>query len=138
MEDTTIGQLIDYKVHNFNGEPKLILVCKDRFEETGITEDFYSVDWEHLNISRPHTLHSETEIDKPTELEEMLEISRILSKGHPFLRTDFYIVNHHLYIGELTLFPASGFLKFIPNESDYTLGNLLEIPQDIKTSVNDL
>ena len=34
-------ELEDYKIHNFNGNPKLILVCKDRYTNVGLTEDFF-------------------------------------------------------------------------------------------------
>lgn len=38
-------ELCDYKVHNFNGIPKVILVCRDRFGNGGLKEDFYSETW---------------------------------------------------------------------------------------------
>ena len=129
LENSIDRGLDDYKVHNFNGEPKIILVCRDRYEKTGITEDFYSLDWEHLDIKRPGAAYSESPIDKPERLEEMLEISRKLSNGIPFLRTDFYVVDHQLYVGELTFFPASGFKRFVPDEWDSIMGKWLELPQ---------
>jgi hypothetical protein len=119
--------LTDYKVYNFNGNPQLVLVCKNRFEKTGITEDYFSTNWEHLGINRPNIKLSETDIDKPEELEEMLNLSRQLSIGIPFIRTDFYIINHHLYFGELTFYPASGFVAFSPKEWDKKLGNMIRL-----------
>lgn len=119
--------LTDYKVHNFNGEPKFILVCKDRYNESGLTEDFFSCDWEHLDVSRPGVANSSEAIAKPTQLEEMLLISKKLSDGIPFLRTDFYIVNDKIYFGELTFFPQSGFKPFVPCEWDGKFGRLLDL-----------
>lgn len=60
MEDGNPGEkperidagLTDYKVHCFNGKPKLILVCKDRFSRGGMTEDFFSDEWNHLPVKR--------------------------------------------------------------------------------------
>lgn len=127
LENSETRSLDDYKVHNFNGEPKIILVCKDRYEKTGLTEDFYSLNWEHLDIKRPGASFSKIQIEKPEKLEEMLEISRRLSEGIPFLRTDFYIVDHRLYIGELTFFPASGFSKFHPQKWDVIFGEWLKL-----------
>lgn len=122
------GGLTDYKIHCFNGEPKLILVCKDRFTQTGLTEDFFSPQWEHLDIRRPTHPNSLTEIAKPAELSEILALAKKLSEGIPFLRVDFYIIDHKVYFSELTFYPASGFEKFVPEQWDDTLGSWLELP----------
>lgn len=123
------GGLTDYKIHCFNGEPKLILVCKDRFLETGLTEDFFSSDWEHLDIRRPKHPNASAPIKKPEELDEMLRLAAILSKDIPFLRVDFYIVDHKIYFSELTFYPASGFDKFVPEIWDNILGDWLKLPE---------
>lgn len=123
-----VGGLTDYKVHCFNGEPKLILVCKDRFAPTGLTEDFYTPQWEHLDLRRPTHPNAAEPMAKPDELDQLLEFSRILSKDIPFLRVDFYIVEGHVYFSELTFFPASGFERFEPEEWDQTLGDWLKLP----------
>ena len=57
----------------------------------------------------------------------MLDLSRILSKGIPFLRTDFYIINDRIYFGELTFFPASGMSKFEPEKWDEVFGNYINL-----------
>ena len=123
------GGLTDYKLHCFNGEPKLILVCKDRFTETGLTEDFFSENWEHLDIRRPKHPNASQPIPQPEELPQMLELARKLSKDIPFLRVDFYIIEHKIYFSELTFFPASGFEKFVPEKWDETLGSWLTLPK---------
>lgn len=122
--------LTDYKVHCFNGEPKLILVCKDRFTETGLTEDFFSTEWEHLEMRRPLNPNASKQIQKPDELSEMLSLAETLSKDIPFVRVDFYIIDHRVYFSELTFFPASGFAKFIPEKWDDILGDWLKLPMD--------
>lgn len=128
MSDGNNG-LIDYKVHNFNGVPKLILVCKDRFKNSGLTEDFFSTEWEHLNVKRPHRELSEQPIARPGELEKILDFSAWLSQNIPFVRTDFYIINHQVYFSELTFYPASGFETFDPDEWDYKMGEWLMLPK---------
>lgn len=122
------GGLTDYKVHCFNGVPKLILVCKDRFTKTGLTEDFFDVEWNHLDIKRPKQNNSSTPIAKPNELDEILKLSAKLSKNIPFLRTDFYIIEGKVYFSELTFYPASGFEKFEPEKWDEILGEWLVLP----------
>lgn len=118
----------DYKVHNFNGVPKVILVCRDRFKDSGLTSDFYSDSWQHLDIERPLHPNSTSEVERPAALEEMLELSRTLSKEIPFVRSDFYTINDKVYFGELTFYPASGFQGFVPEEWDKRLGDWLILP----------
>lgn len=121
------GDLEDYKVHNFNGEPKFILLCRDRSKASGMTEDFYDTDWNHLDLKRPEHDNPGGH-KKPEELQRMMELSKILSEGIPFVRTDFYIVNHQIYFGEMTFYPATGMKPFEPEEWDYKFGEWLELP----------
>ena len=120
--------LDDYKIHSFNGEPKVILVCRDRFSELGLTEDFFDQDWTHLDVQREKHPNSSETISRPKELDKMLELARMLSKGMPFLRSDFYTIGGKVYFGELTFFPASGFEKFVPESFDKELGDRLSLP----------
>ena len=122
-------ELNDYKVHNFNGEPKVILVCSDRYKESGLAEDFYSCDWQHIDLSRPGLRHSAEVQEKPAELDKLLELAKKLSKDIPFVRTDFYIIGHQVYFGEMTFFPACGMKPFVPREWDYKLGSYLTLPK---------
>ena len=121
-------ELADYKVHNFNGKPKFILVCCDRYKDTGMTEDFYSCQWKHLDISRPDHPQAARPSNCPPELDEMLLLSEKLSKDIPFVRTDFYTIGNKVYFGELTFFPSSGMKAFIPTEWDKTFGGWLKLP----------
>ncbi len=126
MEDST-GTLQDYKIHCFNGEPKFILVCRDRFSTTGLTEDFFDVEWNHLDVKRPGNENSKEKIQVPKTLKEMLELSALLSASCPFLRVDFYEVDGKIYFGELTFYPASGFERFIPDKWDKTFGDWIDL-----------
>ncbi len=127
LEDDTVQELPDYKIHCFNGEPKVILVCKNRYSVGGLTEDFFDTKWEHLDVKRPGLMNAKGMIKCPLELETMLDKSRILAKGLPFIRVDFYIVNHHVFFGELTFFPTSGFQKFIPESFDKQMGDWIDL-----------
>ena len=83
------GELTDYKVHCFNGEPKITLVCSDRFSSTGLKEDFFDENWNHLPIRRPGNPNSKTIIKMPDSYNEMKKLARILSQKIPFVRIDF-------------------------------------------------
>lgn len=122
------NELCDYKIHCFNGEPKLILVCKDRFSKNGMTEDFFTSNWVHLDVCRPGHANSSVPIPAPQQLPTLLEISRKLSRDIPFVRVDLYITQNKIFFGELTFFPASGMTPFIPDFYDYLFGSWLKLP----------
>lgn len=132
MADSCSSDLTDYKIHCFNGIPKAILVCRDRYSETGLTEDFYSEAWEHLDIKRPGTPNAAVTEKKPKQLDEMLRLSRVLSKGLPFIRVDFYVNDNKVYFGELTLYPAAGIKPFEPDKWDETFGDWITLPEKIQ------
>lgn len=117
--------LIDYKIHNFGGEPKVILVCSGRFSGREMTEDFYDCDWNRLDVKRAGQPNAKEPEEKPEKLPEMLELSKKLSKDIPFVRTDFYIADGKVLFGELTFFPTSGFKKFEPESFDKEMGDWL-------------
>ena len=121
-------ELADYKVHCFNGVPKVILVCKDRFSELGVSEDFFDGDWTHLDVKRPAHRQSDSAIEEPRELKEMMNLAQKLSVSAPFVRTDFYSINHRVYFGEITFFPASGLAAFDPSEYDKLFGDWITLP----------
>lgn len=121
--------LSDYKIHCFNGEPKIILVCRDRFSKPGLTEDFFDTNWNHLDVKRMKHGNAPGRIGKPKELGEMLDLSIQLSDGVPFLRTDFYTINGRVYFGELTFYPASGFEKFVPESFDREMGEWITLSE---------
>lgn len=129
LESPVDKGLADYKVHNFNGTPQIILVCRDRFESTGLTEDFYDTEWNRLDIHRPLHPNSKQINIKPAELDKILELSGRLAKNCPFMRTDFYIIDGKVYFGEITLYPASASVPFIPESADLELGKLLKLPE---------
>lgn len=120
--------LEDYKIHCFNGEPKFILVCRDRYSGEVMIDDFYSPEWKLMDVRRPGHPNSDIPLEEPELLEQMLHLSRKLSKDIPFLRTDFYIIDNKIYFGELTFFPGSGMSKFEPEKWDKTFGKYLSLP----------
>ena len=81
-----------------------------------------------MNVKRPDHPNAKVEVKRPKELDLMLDLSRKLSKDIPFLRTDFYIINHQVYFSELTFYPASGCEKFVPESFDYQMGEWIKLP----------
>ena len=128
MEDEKTKELRDYKFFCFNGEPKCYKVDFDRF--INHRANYFDTDGNILEIGEEVCPPDfEKKIEKPSNLETMLEFAKILSKGLPFLRVDFYEVNEKIYFGELTFYPASGFGKFLFDGNDELLGSWLILPE---------
>jgi hypothetical protein len=127
MADESGTELKDYKTFNFHGEPKLIQLDFNRF--SGHKKNLYSIEWELLPFSFNFPAHPEFKFEKPICLDKMLELARVLSKDFTFVRVDFYVIREKLYFGEITFYPASGFGKFVPEEWDQKLGEMLQLPQ---------
>ena len=119
--------LLDYKMYSFHGEPKLTVVCSDRFSKTGTRMNFYDINWEPMGIHFGHYPPLPLEFPKPATYEEMKRLTAELSKDCPFLRVDFYEIKGRLFIGELTFFPGAGLEKFRPMSKDYELGEWLHL-----------
>lgn len=121
--------LLDYKIHCFNGEPKMIQIIGSRNVETySHKEIFLSTKWEKLDISKKDSTLLTEPMEKPKKLAEMLDFARFLSKDFLYVRMDFYYADDEIYFGEYTFSPAAGFLNFENPEADEELGKLLTLP----------
>ena len=76
--------LNDYKVFCFNGEPKVTLVCSERFSDGGLIEDFFDEQWNQVPIKRAGHPNSNTVISKPVNFEQMKNLTCRLSQNIPF------------------------------------------------------
>lgn len=120
IEDES-GELNDYKVFNFGGEPRMIQVDYNRFN--GHLRNLYSPKWDRINATMGYPSDPSREFPKPEVLDELLELCKKLSVGIPHVRTDFYIVNNKIYFGEMTFYHSSGFQKITPKEFEKALGD---------------
>lgn len=128
--DKTVGQLHDYKFFCFDGEVKALFVASDR-ASGNVKFDYFDADYSPLKLRQPYP-SSAVPPAKPERYDEMLEISRKLSQGHPHVRVDLYEVNGHVYFGEMTFFHFSGLQPFTPSEWDKTWGDWLKLPDPVR------
>lgn len=121
---------MDYKFYCFNGEPDVILVCRDRFAKNTHRASylFYDQEWNFQPLDKGDEYLQDTDIPKPKNLDKMIEIARNLSKDFLFARIDLYNINGTIYFGEITLSPNSGFDPDIKYETDLLFGQKLKIP----------
>lgn len=103
-------ELNDYKIQCFNGEPDTIMVCVDRYKKSGVKYHYFTKKWKYLPYNPyPGINENNVNVEKPSKLNEMIEIARKLSKGLPEVRVDLYYVNENIYFGEMTFFSSRRF-----------------------------
>ncbi|SFC98406.1 ATP-grasp fold amidoligase family protein [Butyrivibrio sp. YAB3001] len=107
------GNLNDYKIHCFDGEPLFIQCIGERNlkNHEGFQRN-YDLDWNVLDWTFETYPLFKHEVTKPKHLEEMLEIARLLAKGFNYVRVDLYDTEDEVYFGEMTFTPASGLYPY--------------------------
>ena len=126
LDDGSGAPIEDYKIYCCNGEPKFALVVSGRGTDDQ-RRSFVDMDWNVLPVSRAGMRRAQS-VEKPETLDKMLELSRELAKGFPFVRIDFYDVNGQVFVGEMTFTPGM-FLRFSSRLWDKKLGDYLELPE---------
>ncbi|TVL81589.1 ATP-grasp fold amidoligase family protein [Brachyspira hyodysenteriae] len=93
--------------------------------------------WEKLNIKTRDEIY-QSDIDKPYNLENIINIAKTISKPFIFVRVDLFNIRENILFGELTFYPNNGLAQFDPTEWDYKFGELLELPKEKKIEYNIL
>lgn len=114
----------DYKFFCFDGIPKFMFLASDRGEGTKF--DFYDLDWNKIPVSQYYP-NSNYQNPRPEKLDEMIRLSKKLSKGFPHVRVDFYVNNGNIIFGEMTYFHFSGTKKFVPEKYDQIFGEYIDL-----------
>ena len=122
------GELRDYKFFCFNGEPKALFIASDR-TESHVFFNYFDLEFNDLGIRQKYP-NAVKPIRKPDTFDQMIALSRILTKGLPHVRADFYEVDGRLFFGELTFYHFSGFMPFEPDRWDRIFGDWLELPTE--------
>ena len=125
--------LIDYKLWCFNGEPYSFFVCSERQADGyHATVDCYDLDWnrypENMKASSHMTVATKP-LPRPSCLQEMIQVARVLSKPFPEVRVDLYAVNGKVYFGELTFTSLGGMMNYYTPEYLLEMGKKVTLPQ---------
>lgn len=112
MEDESVEGLNDYKIHCFNGKPKMIqVICSRDFKNHTAREAFFDLDWNRINLVSHTYADYDGELPPPPCLKEMIDVARKLSKDFIYVRVDLYEISGKVLFGELTFAPMGGFWK---------------------------
>ncbi len=128
MKEDGLDSLIDYKFYCFKGKASFIEVHLDRAQNH--KRGFYDLNLKKLPFRYVKIEDSiDTEIETPSNLNEMRKLSEILSAKFPFVRVDFYSIKGKTIFGEMTYYPSDGRKDFIPDEYNKSIGDLIELPK---------
>ena len=120
------SDLRDFKFFCFHGKPQIIQVDFDR--QISHKRNFFDLDWNRLHFTSLYPSF-EGNLKKPKHFSKMLLIAKKLSKNFPHIRVDLYECNDRIYFGELTFHHGGGFEPIYPQEWDFKLGSLLDLPK---------
>ncbi len=120
------GDLNDYKFYCFNGVVKYCEVITGRRTKKQI--DFFDLDWNHIDFTFNDYDYADERPSKPDCFDTLIDVASKLCKDKPYSRIDLYVVGNKVFFGEITLFPASGFRGFHPEEWNVRLGDMINLP----------
>lgn len=123
--DKELKDLMDYKLFCFDGEVKIIEVDYNRFIHHN--RNLYTPEWKRMEVEIEFPSEPGKEFQRPNGLEMAIEAAQKLSKGIPHVRVDFYIVNGHVYFGEMTFFHGSGMEKITPASFNEEMGSWIHV-----------
>ncbi|MCG5102603.1 ATP-grasp fold amidoligase family protein [Oceanobacillus alkalisoli] len=121
-------ELRDYRFFCFNGEPKFISVDFSITDKSRTRRNLYDLDWNLMDEEMSYPKELNINVNKPNKLEEMIELSKILSSDIPHVRVDFYYVGGKIRFGEMTLFHQSGLGEIRPAKFNKKMGSWLKLP----------
>lgn len=122
------SSLIDYKFYCFDGEPKFLDLHTDRAQNH--QQGCYDMQFNLLPFAKGSLKNIlKSELHKPSNFDEMVELSKILSDKFPFVRVDFYSVNGKTIFGEMTFYPGDGRKDFYPDEYNVIIGDYFKLPK---------
>ena len=108
-------EILDYKFFVFKGSVQFIQVDVDR--HTHHKRCFFNVDWKKLPFGLKRPIYH-GHVERPSKLNDMIQICESIGKDIPFFRIDLYFINNSIYFGEITLSPESGYGQFSPIKYD--------------------
>ena len=124
----------DYKLHCFDGKFEFLQVDLGRFGTH--RRNIYDKDWNLApytfsmldNNRKPLTPHGK-ELDKPKDLELLIQLAEKLAAPFPYVRVDFYVIKDKIFFGELTFHHGGGYEQFTPAKWDLHYGSKIPLKQ---------
>jgi len=132
-EEYLEDEILDYKFFCFNGNPEFFYIAQNvEGDFHNMQSDFFYCDGTLADFYRTDHKRFEKLPKIPSNLDEMIKISRKLSEDFEFVRVDLFNVNGKIYFSELTFSPCSGFMPISPENIDLKYGKMIDLKLDKK------
>lgn len=126
IENNGFDDLFDYKIFCFSGNPLYIEFMFDRFKG-GKKSVTYNREWQKQPFSYDAPM-ADKDIEKPDNLEQILDLAEKLSQGFKFVRVDLYRLNDGtIYFGEMTYTPMGGTARWHGVDMGIQFGDLIKL-----------
>ena len=122
----------DYKFFCFDGEIRILETNSERQTETGTKTDFYSPEFQHIEMRETGFPNSTKIAEPPMHFDKMKKLAQVLSAGMPHVRVDFNYVNDQIFFGEMTFYHGGGRMLFEPDEWNYRFGEWITLPPKMR------
>ena len=119
--------LLDYKFNCFDGKAYSIFFCSDREFGKSVYYSVYDLDWKLYPEKMQPKYRTDKTYSRPSSLGKMIEYSKQLSLGIPYVRVDWYEIDGKPIFGEMTFTPAGGFQSFYSEDYRLELGQQMDI-----------
>ena len=125
--ENSIGELLDYKIHCYGGEPQYIQCMTGRASHATLQEKIYDLNWNELPFVQNYPRYS-GDIKKPADLPHLVRLARKLSKDFNYVRVDFYVLDDgSIKFGEMTFTPGAGVGTWNIPEYNLEFGKLISL-----------
>jgi hypothetical protein len=111
-------QMSDLKLYCYDGTVRFMYA--KGIGETQSTSALLTPDWEYLEIEMAGC--PTVRFDRPSALDDIVKIAARLGAGFDTIRVDFLMAQDRFYLGELTVYDASGLGQFRSKDEDDFFG----------------
>lgn len=124
---------LDYKLFCFNGRVEYVTVNLASSDENGnhmetVEKNFYDRDFNYIDVRFSDDNFDPSLIQKPKNLDRMIEIAEKLSSPFPEVRVDLYNIDGKIYFGEMTFYHNGGYNESTPKDFVIKMGEKIKLP----------
>ena len=126
LQQSEANNIIDYKFFCFHGCAKFVWV--KTLHNGKYKNCYYDLNWNKIKEDSNTSNYLDIDMEKPENLDEMINISNQLASELIFVRVDLYSIKNQIYFGELTFFPWGGKQRLTVEYFNVHFGKLINLP----------
>jgi hypothetical protein len=116
------SNVMDYKIFCWRGVPKMVQVDVDRYIDH--RRKYFDAAWNELDFSLIYP-RTDKLIERPANLDRMLDVAARLAAGFSFVRIDIYSDGASCLVGEITHCAEGAGGRFVPPQAEATASKLI-------------